>query len=227
MKNLFVQTSNVAEFMSLAEKLTRVEAGVPGMALVHGAKGLGKTTVAIHYSSKKENRAVYVRGKSDWSYTWMMEEILVELGITPRRGEKAKFDDLVNGLLETPRLVIVDETNMVKPRLLETLRSIHDITGNPFLFIGHEGVVNGLLRLGPFWDRLLYKAELKPLNADDLAAFCAKNLEVGIDKNALETVLKVADGNFRKSVVRLKQLEDRAKMGRVETITPELLKGLN
>ncbi|UQZ88307.1 hypothetical protein C4J81_03430 [Deltaproteobacteria bacterium Smac51] len=125
--NVFIKTGNVKEFFSVAEKLKRVEAGVPGMGLVHGVKGLGKTTVAIHYASQKNNQAVYVRGKRDWSYGWMMEEMLIELEVTPRRGEKAKFDDMVSALVEKPRLIIVDESNMIKGSLLETLRSIHDM----------------------------------------------------------------------------------------------------
>lgn len=224
--NVFVTTANVKEFISVAGKLNRVEAGVPGMGLVHGVKGLGKTTVAIHYAAQKVNRAVYARGKRDWSYTWMMEELLIELGVTPRRGEKAKFDDLVSALVENPRLIIIDETNMVRTSLLETLRSVHDLTHNPFLFIGHEGVVDGLLRLGPFFDRLLYKSELKPLGFEDLEAFCAAALEVSIDSDALGAVLKSADGNFRRSVVSLKALEDKAKAGKLPAIDTRLLKGV-
>lgn len=225
-KNVFVNTGNVQEFRSVAERLNRVEAGVPGMGLVHGVKGLGKTTAAIHYAAQKGNRAVYVRAKSDWSYTWMMEDILIELGATPCRGAKAKYDALISALVETPRLVIIDETNLIKPALLETLRSVHDTTHNPILFIGHEGVVTSLIRQGPLYDRILYQTELKPLGYKDLETFCLATLEVGIDTDVVEEVLKAARGNFRQSVVVLKNLEDIAKLHGAAKVEAKMLKGV-
>ena len=203
-KDVFIITRNVKTFYAVAESLQKVEAGVPGMGLIYGDKGLGKTSVGIHYSCQKSNNAVYLRGKSDWTYGWMMEEILLEFGLTVRHGKKAKFDDLISALVEHPRLIVVDETNMVAPDLLETLRGVHDITHNPFLFIGHEGVRDLLMRLGPFYDRLLYKGEMTPLGLEDLETYCSQALEVGIDRKSLEAVLEGAGGNFRRSVLHLK-----------------------
>jgi DNA transposition AAA+ family ATPase len=217
--NKVVQTSNMRQLVSVADRLTKVEAGVPGMGLVHGQRGLGKTTAAIWYSAQKANNAVYVRGKGDWSYSWMMEELLLECGTTPRKGDKAKYDDLIGALIEKPRLIILDEANQVSPKLLETLRSINDMTHNPILFIGHEGVMDKFRRQGPFFDRLLYIAEVKPLSIDDLAKFVEECLEVGVDREALALVLKAADGNFRRAVVRLKGLEDKAKQAHIKTIS--------
>lgn len=224
--NVFVKTGNVKAFFTLAEKLRRVEAGVPGMGLIHGFKGLGKTTVAIHYAAQKCHQAVYARAHPDWTASWMLEKILVELGVAPRRGQMAKFDDMVSSLLENPRLVIIDEANLIKASLLETLRAAHDLTHNPFLFVGHEGILKDLMRSGPFYDRILYQTELKPLGLSDLETFCAEALEVGIDGEALERVLQEAGGNFRKSVICLKALEDKAKVKGADKIDAGLVKGL-
>lgn len=223
-KNVFVRTGNVLEFFNVAEKLQVVESGLPGMGLIHGVKGLGKTTVAIHYAAQKDNNAIYVRGKSDWRYGWMMDEMLFELGVTPRRGEKAKHDDLVGALLDYPRLIIVDETNIIKSSLLETLRAIHDLTQNPFLFIGHEGVSDRLMRMGPFFNRIIYKSELKPLRLEDLEIYCAEALDVPIDGDVIQSVLTRASGNFRKSVAQLKNLEDQAKVRGVDRISLKIFK---
>ena len=216
--NRVVHTTNLKQLILVAEKLTKVEAGVPGMGLVHGQRGLGKTTAAIWYASQKVNNAVYVRGKGDWSYSWMMEELLLEFGVTHRRGDKPKYDDLIGALIEKPRLIILDEANQVPSRLLETLLTVNDMTHNPVLFIGHEGVLDKLRRQGPFFDRLLYISELKPLGLDDLALFAKDCLEVGVEREVLARVLKETDGNFRRSVVRLKALEDMAKAGRLDSI---------
>lgn len=210
--NVFVTTGNFKEFFTVAERLHRVEAGVPGMGLVHGVKGLGKTTAAIYYAGQEENRAIYTRAKRSWTDSWMLEEVLVELGVAPRRGDKAKFDDLVSALVVSPRLVIVDETNLVNAQCLETLRAIHDLTANPILLVGHEGIQKELMRFGPLYDRIIYKSELKPLALADMEAFCAKALEVSISSEALDKVIQETKGNFRKSIIRLKELEDNAKV---------------
>ncbi len=225
MKNVFVKTANVSAFLATATRLTKVEAGVPGMGLVYGQRGLGKTEAAMYYAGQKQNQAVYVVAKPDWTYGWMMEEILVELSATPCRGEKAKYDAMVSALVERPRLIIIDETNLIKPRLLETMRSISDVTHNPILWVGHEGVVDKLQRLGPFYDRLLYIQEVKPLGRPDLEKYCAECLEVDISGPALDHVLRESDGNFRRAVVALKRLEDQAKASRLTLIdSPQLKK---
>jgi hypothetical protein len=166
---------------------------------------------------------VYLLGKKEWNYAWMMEELCIELGVTPRRGAKAKYDDIMGALVDIPRLVIIDETNLVTPSLLETLRGLHDATHNPFLFIGHEGVVGKLTRMGPLFDRLLYVSEFKPLDVSDLRHFTEKNLEIGVDLVVLERVIRKTCGNFRKSVVYLKLLENRARASRLDRITERLL----
>ena len=216
--NSFVITRNVREIFKVAEKLQRVEAGVPGMGLVHGFKGLGKTTGAIYYASQEENRAIYTRAKRGWTDSWMLEEILIELSVAPRRGDKAKFDDLVSALMESPRLIIIDETNLVNAQRLETMRAIHDLTANPILFIGHEGILKELMRYGPFFDRILYQTELKPLTFADMETYCAEALEIGISSEALEKVMQETKGNFRKGVIRLKELEDKAKVKNLKRI---------
>jgi DNA transposition AAA+ family ATPase len=223
--NKIIFTSNLQQVISVADRLVRVEAGVPGMGLIHGQRGLGKTTAALWYTAQRANNAVYIRAKGDWSYTWMMEEVLLELGITPRRGDKPKFDDVISALVDKPRLIILDESNQVAPKLLETLRSINDITHNPILFIGHEGILDKLRRQGPFFDRLLYIGEVKGLSLDDLALFAKECLEVGVDREVLSRVNKAADGNFRRAVVFLKGLEDKAKLLSSQAITLDLLKG--
>jgi len=222
-KNVFISTRNVKTFYAVAESLQTVEAGVPGMGLIYGDKGLGKTSAAIHYACQKNNNAIYVRAKRDWSYTWMMDELLIEMAVTTLRGAKAKFDALVSALVEQPRLVIVDETNTVAPALLETLRGVHDLTHNPFLFIGHEGIKDLLMRLGPFYDRLLYKGEMNPLGLEDLESYCATALEVTIDSKTVAAVLEEAGGNFRRSVIRLKKLEDFAKLQKAAAIEHAML----
>lgn len=217
MKNVFVDTANVQAFVSTAHNLERRTAGVPGLALVHGSRGLGKTRTAIWHAA--QNGAVYLRSKSVWSPSWMLEELAVELGVVPAKRKKELFTSVENTLKEHPRLVIIDEANVPSTACLDCIRDLHDLTEAPMLLIGHEGIVDRLKRMGPFFDRFLYITEFKPLRVADLQRFAGACLDIPVDDEALEEVVRVTAGNFRKSVVLLTGMENRATLNRSKVVT--------
>lgn len=217
MRNKLVETANVSAFIETAGSLERAEAGVPGLALVHGMRGLGKTRTAIWYAT--QNGSVYLRSKSLWSPRWMLEELAVELGVAPAKQKKDLFMTINDELKQRPRLVIIDESNIPPTMCLDAIRDLHDLTENPFLLIGHEGIVTRLKRMGPFFDRFLYVTEFKPLAAKDLDSFCRTCMEIPVDEDVIRKVLERTGGNFRKSIVALKGLENRAKMNGSKRIT--------
>jgi DNA transposition AAA+ family ATPase len=221
MKSVFAMTKNVKSFLAVAKRLETKEAGVPGLALVWGTRGLGKTRTAIWYAAK--NSAVYVRAKSLWTPAWMLEELAVELDLVPAKRKKDLFADICNALLEKPRLIIVDEVNLPPVKCLEALRDIHDTTETPMILIGHDGIIPRLKRMGPFFSRFLYITEFKPLDEEDLEEFCKVCVELPVSEAARKAVLKLTGGNFRKTVVVLKGMESRAKTAKAKEITPEFL----
>jgi len=221
MRNVFVTTSNVKVFVDVCRALETREAGVPGLGLVHGKRGLGKTRTALWYVAK--NGGIYVRAKKAWTPHWMLEEVAVELGIAPRRTFRELFSEVAAALVENPRLIVIDEVNLPELRCLETLRDVHDITEAPMVFLGHEGVLMRLKRLAPLFDRFLYIAEFKDLGAQDLRLFCEQCLELPVGDEVLERVLKLTGGNFRKCVVVLKGAEVRARAKKAGEISPEHL----
>ncbi len=223
MKNLFVQTRNVKTFVNVASSLEGRDAGVPGLALLWGSRGLGKTRAALWYAAK--NGAIYIRAKTKWSDSWMLSEIATEIGLSfgARPSFKALFEGTVGSLKERPKLILVDEVNIPPISCLNTLRDLHDLSDSPFLLIGHEGVLQRLKPIGPLFDRLLYISEFKPFNHEDLKDFAGQCLDVPASDDALAKVLKLTQGNVRKSIVLLKGGENRAKVGRAATIGPEHL----
>jgi len=222
MRNVFVETRNVREFMNTANALIRREAGTPGLGLVHGQRGRGKTRTAVWFQANND-ATVLVRAKKIWQPGWMLEEIAVELGIVPKKRAKDLFEDVANALKESPHLILVDECNLPCAACLETLRDLHDVTECPILLIGHEGIVRRLKRMAPLWDRLLYVTEFKAIGMEDLENFAASCLDRGVEADALSKALAETGGNFRKCVIALKSAEDRAKVGNKKIITADLV----
>ena len=63
MKPVFVNTKNVKNFISTINNLQNRAQGVPGMALIYGEPGLGKTRAAIWWVSNHQDDALFVSAK--------------------------------------------------------------------------------------------------------------------------------------------------------------------
>ena len=63
MKNAFVKTKNVKNFVSLMDSLQKLPPNIPKLALVYGEHGLGKTHSIIWWATR--NDAVYVRANNE------------------------------------------------------------------------------------------------------------------------------------------------------------------
>lgn len=223
MKNVLAPTRNVNVYLNMSTSLEGRDAGVPGIGLYHGNRGNGKTRIAIYNAAK--TGTIYLRAKTRWSDSWLLQDVATELGLSfgSRPALKSLFEGVVGSLKERPRLIAVDEVNICSLSCLGTLRDIHDLSDSPFLLIGHEGVLQRLKPIGPLFDRLLYIAECKPFNFDDLKDFASHVLDVPANDDALGKCVKLTQGNVRKCVVLLKGAENRARAGRAACIGPEHL----
>ena len=78
MKKVFVKTKNVKQLISMMNRLREREDGVPGMGLVYGEPGLGKT-YAITWWAAQQNDAILIRSANLMSARWLLEEMVEEL----------------------------------------------------------------------------------------------------------------------------------------------------
>lgn len=219
---LFHQGRNVKEYVGTVTSLERRDAGVPGLCLAHGQRGMGKSRAALWHASR--NGSIFLRAKTRWSDLWMLEEMALELGITPKANMRYLLESVVSALKENPRLIIIDEINIPPLSCLGTIRDVHDLSENPFCLIGHEGVIQRLKRIGPLFDRLLYVTEFKPFSFDDMKGFAAETLDVPATDETITKIVKHTQGNLRKAIVHLKGAESRARNARSQEITPNYLK---
>ena len=218
MKNLLVRTRNVKTFQSVAADLENKSAGVPGMALVYGKRGLGKTFTALWYAT--QNNAIYLRAKATWRPTWMMEELAAELAISAPRRMSELFRTVCEELIRQDHLIIIDELDSCfhDGRIIETIRDIHDQTAAPFILIGMEGVEAKIKRFQAMYDRFLRIERFLPLSEEDIATIAAQTLEIPLTQGAIAKIHKRTDGNFRKVVIVLHMLKRRARVNHLTEI---------
>ena len=74
MRNKLAPTKNVAALQAAYEALATRDLGVPGMGLVHGYTGAGKTT-AISWLVNRA-KGVYVRATSGWTPASMLAKVM-------------------------------------------------------------------------------------------------------------------------------------------------------
>ena len=78
MKKVFVKTNNVKRFISMYNNLLNRAEGVPGLGLVYGEPGLGKTQTINWWAFK--NDIYLVRCNNLMSTKWLLAEILDAMG---------------------------------------------------------------------------------------------------------------------------------------------------
>jgi len=196
MKKLFARCSNTSRFVSAMERLQERDGDLPGMALVYGEPGLGKTRTALWWAL--QNNGVFVRTKKLMSGRWLLEEIVAELGESPAYRTSDLFRQCVEQLLSRPRTLFIDEVDYLAydARVLETLRDIHDVAGTPMVFIGMDKADKKLNRYRHLYDRFMEIVRFQPLTRDDVAAVAEQLCEVKLTGDAIDVIYADA-GRFR------------------------------
>jgi len=224
MKKVFARTTNVEKFMLAMTRLQNRQEGIPGMALVYGEPGLGKTKTSLWWIA--QNDGVFIRTKKLMSGRWLLEEIVAELGEAPMRRTSDLFRQAQEQLLEHPRTIFVDEADYLShdARVLETLRDIHDITGAPIVLIGMDQADKKLARYKHLYDRFSEIVHFKPLNEQDIRTIADQLCEVTLSDDAVSYIAQQAN-RFRRVIVWLYRAEAIAKANSLKQITAGHLNG--
>jgi len=225
-KKQFVKVSNVRHFLDAMVSLKTRQEGIPGMALVYGEPGYGKTATALWYVAQDDG-AIFIRTKKLMSGRWLLEELVAELGEAPAWRTSDLFRQAQDALLEKPRIVFIDEVDYLTydARVIETLRDLHDITGAPFVYIGMSQADKKLARYKHLYDRFSQIVKFQPLSLDDVRLTAETICEAKLEDSALKWVWDKSGGKFRRVVVCLYLCERMAKTNKGKVVTARDLEG--
>lgn len=224
MRKVFVKTTNVKNFTSAMNKLHQRSEGIPGMALIFGDPGLGKTRTALWWCA--QNDGVFIRTKKLMSGRWLLEEIVAELGEEPMRRVSDLFRQCVDLLLERPRTLFIDEVDYLcyDARIIETLRDIYDVTGATVVFIGMGMADKKLMRFKHLYDRFAEVVKFTDLTEADIKIIMDETCEIKLSPDAISHIYKQAN-RFRRVVVQLYKAEALARANNLKEITAADLQG--
>ncbi len=224
MKRVFAETSNVKNFLSTITRLQQRQDGIPGMALIYGEPGLGKTRTALWWCAQNED--VFVRTKKLMSGRWLLEEIVAGLGEQPEYRVSELFRQCERLLLEKPRTIFIDEVDYLcyDARIIETLRDIHDMTDAPIVFIGMGMADKKLMRYKHLYYRFSEIIKFQELTEVDVKTITEQMCEVELTHDAIQYIHSVAK-RFRRLMVWLYKAETIARVNNLKEITVKHLNG--
>lgn len=211
MKSLIVPINNVSRLAEAGEALIHRSYGMPGMGLIHGETGYGKTTATTWYAQKC--RAVYVRALASWTPSTMMETILRELDLPARNKLAYMVEDIVQALAVQRRPLFIDEADYLvdSKRMSETVRDFHDLSTQPVILIGMDKIAAKLKHRQQLTGRIAQDVRFEALDAADARLIADKLCEVKVADDLLERLHGATNGSVRLLVVGLARIESLAR----------------
>lgn len=225
MKNVFLETDNVRRFRTAAQVLDDIEKGHPGLCVVHGRAGRGKTDCSKQYAV--EHNAIYVRVLEDWTPRAMLAEVCYAINRTrPASIEKCR-NTIFHILDVSRRTLIVDEADRLRRvSMIEHFRDIHDVTGAPVILVGEQSLYAAMASRRRLWSRVTQTVEFGPIKTEDILLFGMKAAELKVVPEAGAMVGKRSGGDFRLIWQDMRSLESMAMANGTSQVTVEMVKRL-
>jgi len=207
-----VPVKNVLMLHSALEALSQRSIGVPGLGLIYGRTGAGKSTALASMIAR--TGAAFVRAHSAITLSNLLDMICFELGVEGKLNRNSeKFRLICEALQACPRPIFVDEGDYLLHdiRMLEILRDIHDTEQVPVLLVGMAGIERKLVSRPQFARRISQRVEFQPCDLEDARLVTDALCEVEIQEDLLLLMHKKTQGCIGHMVVALAQFEAMAK----------------
>ncbi len=206
-------TSNIALTHTLMSTLVSRASGLPGIGVLYGASGLGKSTGAAFASNPTTFNGLYVSCRSFETRKSLAEMICKTLGIVPKGNIPALVESIIETLAIAGRPLIVDEVDHIaESRTLELLRDIHDASGAPLLLIGEEGLPSALKKHERFDNRVLVWQPAAPCSPKDVEALCKQYApKIIFSADLQKKLLAECEGRTRRVVVNIENIKRHAE----------------
>lgn len=201
---------NVASLSALIDRLRNRQPHLPGMGAFYGPSGYGKSFAAIYATNRW--RAVTVQVKSVWTPKTLLEAVLTEMGVTPGPTVVRMLDQVSGQLAISDRPLIVDEADfLVKRKMIEIVRDIHEGSAAPVILIGEEMLPQKLQAWERIHNRMLSFVPAERADLSDvghLARIYAAGVKVAPELQA--RILRASSGATRRICVNLDRVREFA-----------------
>lgn len=192
-------------------------AHLPGIVVLYGPSGLGKSTAAT--VATVQLRAYYVQAKSSWTRKAVYQSILKCMGVVPAKTMYDMEEQVAAQLATSRRPLIVDECDhLVAKGCIEIVRDIYEGSGAAILLIGEEHLPSNLSRWERIHNRVLEWVPAQYADMDDARAlrdlYCDR---VAVADDLLGHIHKGSKGVARRICVNLERAQQAGlELGKAE-----------
>jgi DNA transposition AAA+ family ATPase len=198
------------------------------MALLCGASGAGKTT-AVKRIAADMPEAILIEADVSMTAKTLFRELCLRLGAeNPPKTLYEMEKEVCDRLLRSDRVLFIDEGEHLPHRALEMLRRVWDWTGTSIIYSGTQILMDNITggarsEYAQLRRRIRGKWEFRSLvyeqrdengksvkNDEELRKVCAA---FGVtDESVIQSVYRIAGGNFGNTVDLLEQSDELAKL---------------
>jgi DNA transposition AAA+ family ATPase len=203
MKPSNANLQNLSLVRTALEGLNSRASSLPGIAVMHGPAGYGKTTAAMVVGN--ETRAYFVQVRSAWGRKTLLQKIAAG------RGTPNTIPDLLEAvcgqLATSGRLLILDEFDycLKNETMVDLVRDIYEGAQQPILGIGMEMLPQKLKRWEQFHSRVYTWIPAQPVSLEDARLLAPVYCDVPCADDFLSYLVGAAAGSVRRVSVNLAQ----------------------
>lgn len=215
MKHQVVEVKNVLRSLELLENLQGRSSITPGIGLIHGPSGYGKTTTTCWLINQLGAlNAIYVRCYATDTPSSFLARIMGELGADPIYPLRKSVDFIVDRMNDRQLPLFIDEVDHIvgQAKTMETIRDLYDATEQPIVLIGMEEIARRISHRKQLFNRLSEWVEFKPADLEDVHAFTTELLDerIEVGECLLEHIRQRSGGEVRRILTALEKVERSA-----------------
>jgi len=223
MKAVVAPVKNVIATQTAFDSLCTRSYGVPGIGLIHGPTGFGKTT-AVAYLFNQVN-GVLVRARANDTPSSLLGRIVSELGSQPCGRNAKMVDYIIEQMSMHERPLFIDEADylMDDNKLIDTMRDLYDATEVPVVLIGMDQIARRISTRKQFFNRISEWIEFRAADLDDVQTMANAMLEfsIQVEPELLEQLRQSAGGEMRRITIGLSQIEKLAIANELDYVTQQ------
>jgi Cdc6-like AAA superfamily ATPase len=203
------------------ERLNTRRLGVPGIGVLYGPSGWGKTFSTNTLAN--ESRAYYVQILSAWRSKDLLEKILAEMGVAHGKATVSKLLDMVTQqLAASRRTLILDEFDHAakSDKLVELTRDIYEGSQGSLLLVGEELLPRKLEAWERFHSRVSTWAPAQRVSLEDAVKLAPiYSPGVAIADDVLDRLVTLSKGSVRRVVNCLTAIHEHCQLYALDEVS--------
>lgn len=213
-----VPLTNVGLLSAAIARTHARPAGLPGLVVMYGASGLGKSVGAAFAAN--QHRAYYVECRDTWSKKAFLLAILREMSIQPERTLSQMVDQIAEQLSRSGRPLLIDDVQyLLEKAVANVLTDIYNASQGTIVLIGEERVPGSLAKLERLHNRVLEWVPAQRATLDDLRALSkASYPSLRFADDLLEDLRIKVGGCLRRIAVNLYRVYSETQALAVDSI---------